>query len=133
MTNKYYEREKVEIKFHLELLKELLERNMKYHTHGWTMKKKVKWQRLHAKREQQVKIHLIEEMRKLEQMMSVQMRCEELRQAELKMEVSICGLEHGEILSEEINEKDLMNYRNSSEELEDMLTREADEAMKPLF
>ena len=35
------------------------------------------------------------------------------------------------ILGEEINEKDLMDYWNSSEEFEDMLTREADEAMKP--
>ena len=33
------------------------------------------------------------------------MRCEELREAELKMEVSICGPEQGEILGEEINEK----------------------------
>ena len=64
-------------------------------------------------------------------MMSVQLRCEELREAELKMEVSICGPEQGEIMGGEINEKYLMNYWNSSEELEDMLTREADEAMKP--
>ena len=63
--------------------------------------------------------------------MSVQLRCEELREAELKMEVSICGPKQGEILGEEINEKDLMDYWNSSEELEDMLTREEDEAMKP--
>ena len=63
-------------------------------------------------------------------MMSVQLRCEELREAELKMEVFICGLEQGEFMGEEINEKDLMNYWNSSKELEDMLTREADEVMK---
>ena len=47
------------------------------------------------------------------------------------MEVSICGPEQGEILGEEINEKDLMDYWNSLEELEDMLTRETYEAMKP--
>ena len=61
-------------------------------------------------------------------MMSVQLRCEELREAELKMEVSICDPEQGEILGEEINEKDLMDYWNSSKEF---LTREEDEAMKP--
>ena len=91
----------------------------------------MKWQRLHAKREKQVNIQLTEELRKLKQLMSVQLRCEELREAELKMEVSICGPKRGEILGEEINEKYLMDYWNSSEELEDMLTREVDEAMKP--
>ena len=56
LTDKDYEREKAEIKIHLELLMELLQRNMKDQTHGWTMRKKVKWQRLHAKREQHVNI-----------------------------------------------------------------------------
>ena len=64
-------------------------------------------------------------------MMSVKLRCEELKEIELEMEVSICGPEQGEILGEEINEEDLMNYWNSSEESEDVLLREADEAMKP--
>ena len=58
-------------------------------------------------------------------------RCEELRKAELKMDVSICGPEQGEILGEEINEEDLMNDWDSSEEAKDVLVREADEAMKP--
>ena len=57
--------------------------------------------------------------------------CRELREAELKMDVSICGLEQGEILGEEINEEDLMNYWDSSEEYEDVLMRIVDEAMKP--
>ena len=64
-------------------------------------------------------------------MMSVQLTCEEIREAELKMEVSICGPEQGEILGEEINEKDLLNYWNILEESEDVFLREADEAMKP--
>lgn len=131
LTDEDYEQEKAKITVHLELLMELLQRNVKDQTHGWTMRKKVKWQRLRAKREQQVNIQLTEELRKLEQMISVQMGCEELREAELKMEVSICGPEQGEIASEDINEKDLMNYWNSSEESEDVLAREADEAMKP--
>jgi len=96
-------------------------------THGWTMRKKVKWQKLHTKRENQVNIQLMEELRKLEKMLS----CEELREAELKMDVSICGPEQGEILGEEINEEDLMNYWDSSAEFEDVLTRVVDEAMKP--
>ena len=57
--------------------------------------------------------------------------CEELREAELKMDVSICGPEQGEILGEEINEEDLMNYWDSSEESEDVLVREEYEAMRP--
>ena len=64
-------------------------------------------------------------------MKSVQLRCEELREAELEMEVSICGPKQGEIIGEEVNEKYLMNYWNISEQFEDVLTREADEAMKP--
>ena len=70
---------------------------------------------------------MMEELRKLKQMLS----CEELREAELKMDVSICGPEHGEILGEEISGEDLMNYWDSSEASEDVLAREADEAMKP--
>ena len=46
-------------------------------------------------------------------MMNVKLRCEELREAELKMEVSICGPKQGEILGEEINEEDLMNVQNN--------------------
>ena len=127
MTDEEYEQEKAEIKIHLELLMELLQENVRTRTHGWTMRKKVKWQKLHVKREKQVNIQLMEELRKLEQMLS----CEELREAELKMDVSICGPEHGEILGEEISGEDLMNYWDSSEASEDVLAREADEAMKP--
>ena len=47
--------------------------------------------------------------------MSVQLRCEELREAELKMKVSICGPEQSEILGEEDNEENLMDYWNSLE------------------
>jgi len=75
------------------------------------MRNKVEWQKLHAKKETQVNIQLMEEMMKLEQMLS----CEELREAEFKMDVSICGLEHGAILGEEISEEDLMNYWDSLE------------------
>ena len=57
--------------------------------------------------------------------------CEELREAELKMDVSICGLEHRVILGEEISEEDLMNYWDSSKASEDVFARETDEAMKP--
>ena len=49
-SDEEYEREKVEITIHLELLMELLQENVKNQTHGWTMRKKVKWQKLHAKR-----------------------------------------------------------------------------------
>ena len=50
LTDEEYEWEKDEIIVHLELLMELLQRNKKDQRHGWTMRKKVKWQRLHATR-----------------------------------------------------------------------------------
>lgn len=56
--------------------------------------------------------------------------CGELREAELKMDVSICGIDQGESLGEETKEEDLMNYWDSSEASEDVLTREADEVMQ---
>ena len=96
-------------------------------THGWTMRRKVKWQKLHARREKQVNIQFIEELRKIKQMLS----CEELREAKLEMDVSICSPEHGEILGEEISEEDLMNYWDSSEASEEVMARETDKAMKP--
>ena len=69
----------------------------------------------------------MEELRKLEQMLS----CEELREADLKMDVSICGPKRGEILGEEISEEDLMNYWDIPKASEDVLAREIDEAIKP--
>ena len=59
---------------------------------------------------------------------------ENLREAETEMEVSICRPEQGEMLGEEDNGRsaeDLMDYWHSSEQIEDMMTREADEGMKP--
>ena len=87
----------------------------------------MKWQKLHAKREKQVNIQLMEELRKLGQILS----CEELRKVELKMDVSICGPEHGEILGEEFSGEDLMTYWDSSEASEDVFVTEVGEAMKP--
>ena len=50
-SDEEYEREKAEIKIHLELLMDLFQENVRNQTHGWTMRKKVKWHKLHAKRE----------------------------------------------------------------------------------
>lgn len=109
-SDEEYKWAKAEIAIQLELLMELLQENVRNQTHGWTMRKKVKWQKLHARREKQVNIQLMEDLRKLEQMLS----CKELIEGELKMDVSICGPEHGEIMGEEINEEDLVNYQDSS-------------------
>lgn len=126
LTDEEYEREKVEITIHLELLMELLQENVKNRTHGWTMRKRMKWQKLHAKRKRLINIQLAEELRKLEPLLS----CGELRESELKMDVSICGPEQGESLGKEIKEEDFMNYLDSSETSEDVLARKADEAMQ---
>jgi len=73
-TNEEYEKEKAEIEIHLELLMELLQENMKGQRHGWQMRKRVKWQRLQQKRDRQINMQLAEELKKLEQMMDVQLR-----------------------------------------------------------
>ena len=110
LTDEEYEKELAEIREQFNKLKMMIEENQRY---GWTMKKKVKWQRLQQKREQQVNMLLAEELRKLEQMMSVQLECAELREAKLKMEVSICEAEQSEVMGtdeEWRSVKDLMNY-----------------------
>ena len=45
-TDEEYEKEKAEIVVHLELLMELLQENVRDQGNGWTMRKRVKWQRL---------------------------------------------------------------------------------------
>lgn len=68
------------------------------------MRKKVKWHRLQKKREKRVNTKLIEELRKLEQMMDVQLRSEKLKGVELKQnkvvgeEQVLCELEDGEMI-----------------------------------
>ena len=93
LTDEEYEKEKAKIAVHLELLMKLLQENTKAQRHGWNMRKRVKWQRLQQKRDQQINMQLTEELKKLEQMMSIQLRCEELRATELKVEVSIDEIE----------------------------------------
>ena len=87
MSQEEVDKELAEIRKEFDVLTMLIKENQRV---GWTMKKKVKWQRLQQKREQQVNIQLEKELIKLEQTLNVQLRCEELREAELKMEVSIC-------------------------------------------
>ena len=77
-----------------------------------------------------MKSEIVEELRNIEQILSAQEESEEFRE----VEVSICRPKQGEMLGEEDNERsaeDLMDYWKSSEQFEDMLTKEADEAMKP--
>ena len=86
---------------------------MKDQRHGWTMRKRVKWQGLQQKRDQMVNMYLREELRKLEQMMSIQLRHEKLRAAELKVEVSI-----GETEEEIIG--DFLNYWVNLEQMDNV-------------
>ena len=81
-----------------------------------------------------MKSEIVEELRKIEQILSAQEESEKLREAEVELEVSICRPEQGEMLGEEGNERSaegLMDYWQSSEQFEDMLTKEVDEAMQP--
>lgn len=112
-TNEEYEKEKAEITIHLELLMELLQENMKGQRHGCLMRKRVKWQRLQQKRDRQINMQLTEELKKLEKMMDVQLRQEELKAAELEEEVCIDGIE------EEIID-DFMSYQVDLDQLDNV-------------
>lgn len=52
LTDEEYEREKVEIRVHLEVLMELLQRKEKDQKYGYIMRMNVKWYRLQNKRKQ---------------------------------------------------------------------------------
>ena len=62
-------------------------------------------------------MQLAEELRKLEQMMSVQLGCEELREAELKMEVSICEVEQSEAIGTDEEWRSMEEVMNHCEDL----------------
>ena len=81
----------------------LLQENVKAKRHGLLLRKRVKWQRLQQKRDLQISMELTGELRKLEQMMDVQLRREELIAAELEEEVSI-----GEIMKKQSRLKNLV-------------------------
>lgn len=114
LTQEEYEKEKAEIAVHLELLMELLQKNMKDQRHGLLLRKRVKWQRLQQKRDLQISMQLTEEQRKLEQRIDVQLRQEELRAAELEEEISIGGTEEkiiDDFLSYWVNPDQLDNVK----------------------
>ena len=80
---------------------------------GLVLKKIVKWPKLKQRLQQR----------------QIKWLVEELKTVELDMEVSICELEQGEIIGDdERSTEDPMNYWDSSNHHEDMLTEEADEA-----
>ena len=107
MSQEEFDREKAEIGFQIGILRKMLQKSV------WTMRKRVKWPRLRDWRNQQVKLEIVEELRKIEQILSAQEESEELREAEVELEVSICRPEQGEMLGEEDKERsaeDLMDY-----------------------
>ena len=105
MSQGEFDRERDEIDFCIGILMEMLQRSDEDQKHGWTMRRRVKWQRLQEKRNQQVNLQTAEELRKIEQILSAQEELEELREADAEMEVSICRLEQDEMLGEEDNER----------------------------
>jgi len=74
-----------------------------------------------------VNIQLAGELQKLEQEMNVQLKSEELKEAELRMDVSICEVEWGEVLGEDEDwghVEDLMNYCEDSRQQEVYFAKE---------
>jgi len=51
MSDEEYEREKVEIVFHLEVMMDLLQRNEEDQRCGFIMRRNMRWLRLHKKKE----------------------------------------------------------------------------------
>lgn len=128
MSQEEFDREKSKIDFQIGILMKILQKSV------WTMRKRVKWKRLRERRNEQMKLQIVEELRKIEQILSAQEESEKPREAEVEMKVSICRLEQGEMLWEEDNERStqyLMDYWQSLEQFEYILTNEVDEAMKP--
>ena len=122
LSQEEIDKELVEIRKELDVFKMQLEEIQRL---GWVLRKKpVEWH----------------EMQRRLQQKQVKWLRESLKEVELEMEECICEPKQGEILGESEDytkdkewrsSEDLMDYWHSLEQFEDMLTREADEAMKP--
>lgn len=102
MSAKEQERKNVEVVVQPEVLMEMLQRNEMDHKYGYVMRKKVKWQRLQEKREQQVNMQILKETRELEQVIQKLKRVElqQKEDVEEDVEVSICEPERGPLVFE---------------------------------
>lgn len=90
MSQEEFDRERAEIDFQIGILMEILQRSDEDQKHGWTTRRRLKWQRLQEKRNQQVNLEITEELRKIEQILSAQEEPKELREVDAEMEISIC-------------------------------------------
>jgi hypothetical protein len=119
MSDDKFEKEMVELRVHLNVLMEFLQKYEEDQRYGWTMKKKkVRWHSLQMK---------------LRKRMYARLK-EELREAEYEEEVYICELEQGVFFDEEeardVEERfldSLMNYWTSSDQHGDMMTEASNE------
>lgn len=115
MTAEDREREIAVMKVQLQVLEEWLQ-EQENQSRGWIFPlkgKKVKWRKLQQKRDRQINMQLMEELKKLEQVMDVQLKCMQLRAAELEEEVSIDETE------EEIID-DFLNYWADPDQLDNV-------------
>lgn len=124
MSQAEIDREITEIRRKIGVLVMLLEENQRQ---VWVLKRKlVRWhklyklqRRLQEKRSQHVNMQLVEEIMKLEHVLDVQQKYEELREIEMGMEVSICELEQSEVLGEEEGITDeFLNYWKNADQQE---------------
>ena len=106
MSDEECDKEMAEISVQLEVLMEMLQGNETDQKYGYVMRKKVKWQRLQEKRNQQVNMQLIKELRELEQILDVKLETEKFERVELQkkgnaeedVKVSICEPKCGPLL-----------------------------------
>lgn len=99
------------------------------------MRKKVKWQRLQEKSNQQLNMQIIKELRELEQIIDVKLKTENLKRVELQqkkdveedVEVSICEPKYGPLLFESDEEPEELNHMNDSKQPEDLMNEASNE------
>ena len=81
MSDEEYEREKVEIKFHLEVMMELLQKKEEDQRCGFLVKRKLKWDKLQRRGEQLMNAQCEEEMPKARECLREILKAEASREA----------------------------------------------------
>ena len=121
MKDEEYDREKDEIRTHLSLLMELLQRSKEYQRCGWIMTKKLKWHRLQVKREHRLNAQGKEGL---------------LRATECQEEFLVCELKQDPIFDESDEDtgkrsiEDILNHMKDLQQQEELQTEVSSETIR---
>lgn len=138
MSDEEYDKEMAEIAVQLELLMEMLQGNEIKQKYGYVMRKKVKWKRLQEKRNQQVNMQLIKDMRDLEKILHAKLEKKKYERVELQkkgyaeehVEVLICEPECGPLLFESDKETTELGHMNDLEKTKDLMIEASNESIR---